>query len=138
VKYVDALAKTGSTDKAADAKAAQMAERLVQLAGDSPEPLARAARVVLAAGDAARARAIYERIFGELKGKLAESGRVEALLGFGEARLASGDAKGAVEPMREAADLAPGAHEPLEALGRVFEALGDWEEVVRTKTRRLD
>jgi len=63
---------------------------------------------------------------------------VEALLGFGEARLKSGDAKGAVEPLKEAADLAPGAHEPLEALGRVFEALGDWEEVVRTKTRRLD
>lgn len=138
VRYVDALAKTGATDKTASDKASQMAERLVQMAGDSPEPLARAARVYLAAGDAAKARALYERVFGELRGKLSDEARLGALLGFGEARLKSGDAKAAVAPLREASDLAPGASEPLEALGRVYEALGDWEEVVRTRTRRLD
>ena len=63
------------------AKAAQMAERLVTMAGDSPEPLARAARVVLAAGDATRARAIYERRtdFGFAKNSTFEYVRKEAL-----------------------------------------------------------
>ena len=51
---------------------------------------------------------------------------------------ALGELDKAVDLLREAADADPGNPAPLNALARVYEQTGDWEEFVRTKRRRLE
>lgn len=133
VRYVDALAKSGSTEKAFGT-----IQMLLALAPDDPAALGRAARVNLDAGRAVEAAALYEdlvRRFGDDL-EAAELGGI--MVRFGEAKLKAGDFDGAIPPLNEAADLVPGSPEPLTLLAKVFEAKQDFEEVVRLKTRHLD
>jgi tetratricopeptide (TPR) repeat protein len=133
VQFVDALAKSGSTEKAIG-----NVKMMLALAPESPIALSRAARVTLDAGDGKEAARLYADLIERFGAGLEPSDRADALLHLGEARVAAGDAEGAIAPLREAADLAPDAPEPLQALCAAFEAMKDWEEVVRIKTQRLD
>ncbi|WP_437820842.1 protein kinase domain-containing protein [Sorangium sp. So ce1078] len=133
LRYVDALSKSGSSGKAIGT-----VQALLALAPDDPAALSRAAKVNLDAGRAKEAAELYERVVARLGAGLPERERAEALLRLGEARLAAGDPDGAVAPLNDAADLVPESPAPLSLLSRVFEAKGDWEEVVRLKHRRLD
>ncbi|KYF69297.1 protein kinase domain-containing protein [Sorangium cellulosum] len=132
-RYVDALSKNGSSGKAIGT-----VQALLALAPDDPAAISRAAKVNLDAGRAREAAELYEGLVGRFGAGLPEQERADALLRLGEARLAAGDPGGAVEPLNEAADLLPESPAPLALLSRVFEAKGDWEEVVRLKHRRLD
>ncbi|AUX23142.1 protein kinase [Sorangium cellulosum] len=132
-RYIDALGKGG-----ASARALGAAQALLALAPDDPAAIARAGRVHLDAGKASEAAALYRDVAERLGARLPGPERAEALLGLGEARLAAGDAEGAIGPLTDAADLLPESPAPLALLSRVFEARGDWEEVVRLKHRRLD
>ncbi|WP_437971884.1 tetratricopeptide repeat protein [Sorangium sp. So ce260] len=133
LRYVDALSKSGSSGKAIGT-----VQALLALAPDDPAALSRAAKVNLDAGRTKEAAELYERVVERLGAGLPERERAEALLRLGEARLAAGDPDGAVAPLNDAADLVPESPAPLALLSRVFEAKGDWEEVVRLKHRRLD
>ncbi|WP_437747363.1 tetratricopeptide repeat protein [Sorangium sp. So ce1504] len=133
LRYVDALGKSGSSGKAIGTVKA-----LLALAPDDPAALSRAARVNLDAGRAKEAAELYGRLVDRFGAGLPERDRAEALLGLGEARLAAGDPDGAVAALNGAADLLPESPAPLALLSRVFEAKGDWGEVVLVKHRRLD
>ncbi|WP_437291724.1 protein kinase domain-containing protein [Sorangium sp. So ce406] len=132
-RYVDALSKSGSSGKAIGTVKA-----LLALAPDDPAAISRAAKVNLDAGRAREAAELYAGLVERFGAGLPERERADALLRLGEARLAAGDPGGAVGPLNEAADLTPESPAPLALLSRVFEAKGDWEEVVRLKHRRLD
>ncbi|XYI03446.1 protein kinase domain-containing protein [Sorangium sp. So ce1128] len=133
LRYVDALSKSGSSGKAIGT-----VQALLALAPDDPAAISRAAKVNLDAGRAREAAALYEGLVERFGAQLPERERADALLRLGEARLAAGDADGAIAPLNDAADLLPDSPAPLALLSRVFEAKGDWEEVVRLKHRRLD
>ncbi|MGK3993706.1 protein kinase domain-containing protein [Sorangium sp. So ce1024] len=132
-RYVDALSKSGSSGKAIGT-----VQALLALAPDDPAAISRAAKVNLDAGRAREAAELYEGLVERFGAGLPERERADALLRLGEARLAAGDADAAVGPLNEAAELAPESAAPLALLSRVFEAKGEWEEVVRLKHRRLD
>jgi tetratricopeptide (TPR) repeat protein/tRNA A-37 threonylcarbamoyl transferase component Bud32 len=113
-------------------------EALVQVGSDDPRALARVGRVVFEMGDATAAAGIYEQIL-RLHGEdLAGPDRADAMWRLGELLRRTGELEKAVDLLREAADVNPASPEPLAALARVYEATRDWEEVVRTKRRRLE
>lgn len=133
IRYVDALSKSGGTEKAIG-----ITKTLVSMAPDDPAALTRAARVNLDAGKNKEAAEVYEDLIKRFGDKLPPDEKAEVMLRFGEAKLKSGDPDGAVAPLNEAADLAPESPVPLQLLVKVYEAKKDFEEVVRLKTRRLD
>ena len=132
-RYVDALAKSGSTEKAIGTIKA-----LLTLAPDDPGAISRAARVNFDAGKAKEAARLYDDLMTRFGDTLGTDERAEALLHLGESRRLSGDLEGAIAPLSDAADLLPDSPLPITALCKVYEAKKDWEEVVRIKTRRLD
>ncbi|APR77239.1 Hypothetical protein A7982_02586 [Minicystis rosea] len=133
VRYVDALSKSGSTEKAIG-----IAKTLLTMAPDDPAALTRAARVSLDAGKAKEAADTYEDLVKRFGDKLPPDEKADVMLRFGEAKLKAGDPDGAIAPLNEAADLAPESATPLQLLSKVYEAKKDFEEVVRLKNRRLD
>jgi tetratricopeptide (TPR) repeat protein len=132
-RYVDALAKSGSTARAIDA-----AKALLALTPDDPGALARVGKVYLDAGSASEAVGVLSDLVERFGTELGDGAKSAVMLHLGQARLASGDPDGALGPLNEAADLAPDSTAPIDALCKVYEAKKDWEEVVRIKTRRLD
>lgn len=132
-RYIDALKKSGSADKAVG-----VTEKLIALAPNDPKALGRAAKVQLDAGEPREAARLFKKILDEHEASLGTDERADVMLGYGQALLGAGDPDGAVAPLLEAADLRPESEEPLLALCKVHEAKKDWEEVVRLKTRRLD
>jgi tetratricopeptide (TPR) repeat protein len=133
IRYVDALSKSGSAEKAVGA-----VKTLLALGPDDPAAIGRAARVNLDAGKGKEAAALYDDLVKRFGEKLALDEKADVMLRFGEAKLKAGDPDGAIAPLNEAADLAPDSPAPLLLLCKVFEAKKDFEEVVRLKTRRLD
>ncbi|MFT3764282.1 MAG: tetratricopeptide repeat protein [Minicystis sp.] len=133
VRYVDALSKSGGTEKAIG-----IAKTLVTMAPDDPAALTRAGRVNLDAGKAKEAADVYDDLVKRFGDKLPPDEKADVMLRFGEAKLKSGDPDGAIAPLNEAADLAPESAAPLQLLSKVYEAKKDYEEVVRLKNRRLD
>ena len=133
VRYVDALSKSGGTEKALGS-----VKTLLALAPDDPAAITRAARVNLDAGKAKEAVELYDDLVKRFGDKLNPDEKGDVMLRFGEAKLKAGDPDGAVGPLQEAADLAPDSPVPLQLLCKVFEAKKDFEEVVRIKNRRLD
>jgi tetratricopeptide (TPR) repeat protein/tRNA A-37 threonylcarbamoyl transferase component Bud32 len=113
-------------------------DALEQLAPDEPEALARVGRVMFDAGDAQAARRMYERLLVSHAEDLAHVDRADAVWRLGESHRRLGDLDKAVDCLREAADYDPVSPEPLQALARVYEQTGDWEEYIRTKRRRLE
>jgi tetratricopeptide (TPR) repeat protein/tRNA A-37 threonylcarbamoyl transferase component Bud32 len=133
IRYVDALSKSGGTEKAVG-----ITKTLVTMAPDDPAALTRAARVNLDAGKAKEAAEIYDDLVKRFGDKLSPDEKADVMLRFGEAKLKAGDPDGAIAPLNEAADLAPDSPAPLLLLVKVYEAKKDFEEVVRLKNRRLD
>ncbi len=140
MRFIDALAKSGSTDKAKSTVTA-----LLELAPDDPEALQRAARVRLdcavksgAEGDAKGSAELYQQLFEKHPDALGGDERGQAMLRYGRALRLAGQHDAAVKPLDEAADLLSAAVEPIDELVKVYESKGAWEDVVRVKQRRLD
>ncbi|MDW8248277.1 MAG: tetratricopeptide repeat protein [Myxococcales bacterium] len=133
VRYIDALSKTGSTEKAL-----MSVDTLRKLAPDDGEVIGRVARVLFEHGEARHAFEVnlefFER-FGEL---LHGTERAEALYRLGELGRKLGDLDRAIAWLQEAAECDPSLAAPVEALSQVYGDKGDWEEVIRIKHRRLD
>jgi tetratricopeptide (TPR) repeat protein len=133
MRYIDSLARTGSTKKAID-----NVKTLLALAPGDPEAMRRAARVHLDAEDGEGAAKLFAELRENHAEDLEDADKAELLLNHGKSLRLSGKLDEALEPLNEAADLAPEKIEPIQELSAVFEAKGDWEEVVRIKQRRLD
>ena len=111
---------------------------LEQVAEDDPEALARAGRVLFDCGDVKAAREIYSRLLEKHTAALSHDTYAEALWRFGEALRQNGELDKAVDLLREAAEVDPGNRFALQALARLYEQTEDWEELIRTKARRLE
>ncbi len=133
MRYIDALARTGSTEQAKTSVHA-----LLELAPDDPEALQRAARVRLDCGDGSGAVELYEQIRARFIDELPDDAKANVLLNHGKALRIAGRVVEALDPLLEAADLAPDSIEPIDELCRCYEAQDNWDEVVRIKQRRLD
>jgi tetratricopeptide (TPR) repeat protein len=133
LRYIDALAKSGSTEVAKGA-----VPTLLALAGDDPEAVARAGRVLLDAGEPARAAELFGRLTGELGAGLSVAERTRALTDYGKALRLAGKLDESLVPLTEAADLSPDALEPIAELAALHAAHGRWDEVLAIKQRRLD
>lgn len=133
VRYVDSLYKTGSSEKAL----APMDE-LLKIAPNDSEALARVARVSFDHGDPKRAYELYRELLGRFRDRLTQSEESESLYRLGESARRAGFLEFAFAPLAEAADLDPTTAEPLAALAKLYQAAGDWENVVKMKSRRLD
>ena len=113
-------------------------QALEQTAPEDADSLGRVAKVMFDAGDAETAREYYERLLKVQGSKMAHTERAETLYRFGEATRRAGNLGEAVKILQEASDADPGNPGPLQALSKVYEEWGDWEEVVRVKRRRLE
>jgi tetratricopeptide (TPR) repeat protein len=133
VRYVDALAQSGSTEQAL----APM-DTLFRLAPDDPEALERVAQVTYEHGSPVRAAELYGNLLSRFSTSLDSERRYTALFRRGEALFKAGDAKAALEPLEEAADLDSQSTEALAALAQAYTNLERWEDAVRVKTRHLD
>ena len=133
VRYVDALSKTGSTEKAL----APM-DTLLRIAPDDSDALERVAQVTFEHGAPKRAAELYSDLLTRFDTELAGDSRVRAHYRYGEALRLAGDAAGSIKPLEDAADLDPSAPEPLIALAKVYEAQEKWSEAIKVKTRHLD
>jgi len=133
VRYVDALYKSGSTEKAI----APMDE-LLKIAPNDADALARVARVSFDHGDPKRAYELYRELLGRFRDRLTQKEEAESLYRLGESARRAGFLEFAFPPLAEAAELDPSVPEPLAALAKLYQAAGDWENVVKMKSRRLD
>jgi tetratricopeptide (TPR) repeat protein len=133
MRYVDALAKTGSTEKAQ-----KSVNALLELAGNDPEALTRAARVRLDCNDGKGAAEIYDRVRAKFIDEMDDAMKAQVLLLHGRALRLAGQPERALDPLLEAADMSPDSNEPIDELCLVYGAQNKWEEVVRVKQRRLD
>ncbi|HEX6276981.1 MAG TPA: tetratricopeptide repeat protein [Polyangiaceae bacterium] len=133
VRYVDALAQSGSTEQAL----APM-DTLFRLAPDDPAALERVAQVTYEHGSPVRAAELYGNLLNRFSSALDSERRYTAFFRRGDALLKSGEPKAAIEPLEEAADLDSQSTEALSALAQAYTALERWEDTVRVKTRHLD
>ncbi len=113
------------------------AERLLGARSDAPEALRLAARAAFDAGVFERAEALYTQVVA-LDASAPRSDRGLDAYRLGEAARRTGKLVLARKWLEEAAELMPESAEPLAALSLLFEASGDWDLVLRTKSRQLD
>jgi tetratricopeptide (TPR) repeat protein len=132
-RYVDSLAKGGSTEKALAAM-----DTLLRLAPEDPQALERVATVTFEHGSPGRARDLYDDLLGRFGDSLSVSGRAIATYRMGEAARRTGNLDAAILSLEAAADLDPANPLPLIGLASAHEAKESWANVVAAKTRHLD
>jgi tetratricopeptide (TPR) repeat protein len=113
-------------------------DALRQMVADDSETLLRVGRVLFDCGDAQAARALYEQLIAKHSADLPQADYAAVLWRLGEGLRQGGELDKAVDLLREAADADPGSIGPLAALARLYEQTEDWEELIRTKLRRLE
>lgn len=133
MRYIDCLAKSGSTEEAADA-----VPSLLALAPDDPDVLRRAARVRLDSGNGEAAVELYRTLRSRFFDDMDREGQLRVLLNLGKALRLTGDYESALEALHEAGDLDHESQEPTLELCKTYEQQENWEEVVRIKKRLLD
>jgi tetratricopeptide (TPR) repeat protein len=113
-------------------------QALEQIAPDDADALTRVGRVMFESNDVGATRLTFERLLERHGDELSRADRADAQWRLGESLRRLGELDAAVDLLREAADADPGNPAPLNALARVYEQTGDWEEFTRTKRRRLE
>jgi tetratricopeptide (TPR) repeat protein/tRNA A-37 threonylcarbamoyl transferase component Bud32 len=127
-----------SSMTASHPRLAAAVDALEQIAPDDAEALSSVGKVMFEAGDAQAARTLFERLLERHGAELSHADRADAQWRLGESLRRLGELDKAVDALRAAADSDPASPEPLQALARVYEQTGDWEEFIRTKRRRLE
>jgi tetratricopeptide (TPR) repeat protein/tRNA A-37 threonylcarbamoyl transferase component Bud32 len=112
-------------------------EALHKLAPDDAGVLRDIAKVLFDHGDPKSAENAYRNYLAKAD-KLSPSERGTALYRQGESARKAGDLDAAIAPLLEAAELDPGSPLPLQALSKIYEEQGKWDESVRVKNRRLE
>jgi tetratricopeptide (TPR) repeat protein/tRNA A-37 threonylcarbamoyl transferase component Bud32 len=113
-------------------------QALDEIAPGDAEALGRVGRVLFDCGDTRAARRAYERLVEKHQAGMSGGERADAQWRLGECLRRLGELDKAVDLLRDAADADPSNPAPLNALAKVYEQTGDWEEFVRTKRRRLE
>jgi tetratricopeptide (TPR) repeat protein/tRNA A-37 threonylcarbamoyl transferase component Bud32 len=113
-------------------------QALDHIAPDDTDAFTRVGRVMFDSNDVVAARLTFERLLERHGDELSRADRADAQWRLGESLRRMGELDAAVDLLREAADADPGNPAPLNALARVYEQTGDWEEFTRTKRRRLE
>ena len=113
-------------------------QSLDEIAPDDADALARVGRVMFESNNSDAARKTFERLLDRHGGALSRTDRADAQWRLGESLRRLGELDTAVDLLREASEADPGNPAPLNALARVYEQTGDWEEFVSTKRRRLE
>lgn len=134
VRYVDALSKSGGSTQ----KAVEPIEVLLRIAADDPDALLAAAKVTFEHGDPRRSWELHRDLVERFADHLIGHDRAQALYRLGESARRVGDLEAAIAPLQDAAEMDPLSAEPATSLAAIYEAQGNWEQVVRVKTRRLD
>jgi tetratricopeptide (TPR) repeat protein len=132
-RYVDALAKSGSTESALSAM-----DVLMRLAPDDADAVGRVAQVTFEHGSAKRAAELYYNYLTRFGADITERERAQATYRLGEAYRKCNDLPAAVQALKDAAEMDPAAEEPLAALAQAYLDQGNFAEAVRTKTDQLD
>jgi tetratricopeptide (TPR) repeat protein len=133
LRSIDALYHSGG-----EQKAPALTAQLLVIAPDDAEALGTVARVAFDHGDPTRAYELYRELLNRFRDRLTEPEEAESLYRLGEAARRAGFLEFAYGPLAEAAELEPNAKEPIEALAKLYESAGDWENVVKMKSRRLE
>ncbi len=132
-RAIEAFARTNATDKALMA-----AEHLRTVSPDDAEAMRRSARTLFEHGDPKRAYEVNLDVYERFGDRLLGHDRAEALYRLGELSRRVGELDLAISRLQEAAEIDPASPLPVEALSKVYGEKGNWEEVIRIKTRRLD
>jgi len=132
--------RTGSAPSLADSQPRLMSalESLDQIAPEDATSATRVARILFEYGDAAAARRTYTRLLERHGESLSAIEVADAQWRLGELLRRLGELDTAVDLLKASADADPSNSAPLNALARVYEATGDWEEFTRVKRRRLE
>ncbi len=133
VRYVDALSKSGSTERALSPM-----DTLLRLAPDNAEALARVALVTFEHGAPRRAAELLTDYLERFGDNLPDDDRALANYRLGESLRRAGELDAAVTHLEEACDLDPRLALPLASLAQIHTAREDWPGVIRAKTRHLD
>jgi tetratricopeptide (TPR) repeat protein len=131
--FVDALARTGSTEKALGPM-----DTLLRLAPGDRVALLRVADVTFQHGSPARAKDLYRTLLEDHGDTLEPSEKALATYRLGESLRRSGALTEAVAALEDAIDLDPQSTLPLVALAAVHTERSDYGAVVDVKTRHLD
>jgi tetratricopeptide (TPR) repeat protein len=113
-------------------------ESLDQIAPEDVSSATRVARILFEYGDSAAARSTYTRLLERHGANLSAVELADAQWRLGELLRRVGELDKAVDLLKASADADPTISAPLNALARVYEATGDWEEFTRVKRRRLE
>jgi serine/threonine protein kinase/lipopolysaccharide biosynthesis regulator YciM len=113
-------------------------QTLEQIAPDDADALARVGRAMFESNNVAAARQAFVRLLERHGEDLPSAERADVLWRLGESLRRLGELDTAVDFLREAAEADPENPAPLNALARVYEQTGDWEEFANTKRRRLE
>lgn len=133
IRYVDALNRAGSTANALTAM-----DVLLRLAPDNAEAVGRVATVTFEHGAPKRAAELLYEYLTRFGATLSDRDRAVSTYHLGESYRKSGDPKAAIAALESAAELDPGAADPLIALAAVYSDLGDFASAVRAKNQHLD
>ncbi len=133
VNYIDALIRSGQSDKAV-----QPVAHLREVAPDDGYAVQRVAAVTFEHGEPEQARDFYADLLQRFESELSSEDKALAMYRHAESVRRCGDLDEAVQLLEDAADMDPGAPEPLIALANVFATQGQWEDVWQAKTRLLD
>ncbi len=153
VRYVEAFGRTigtrmsspppseadaGKSTRAVHPRMMEAIDALDKLVPDDVAVLGRVARVLFDYGDPGSAKKAYEGLLAKGGKALSGAERADALYRLGESTRRAGDFDAAITSLREAADLDPANPQPLQALGKIYEEQGKWEDAIRTRSQRLE
>lgn len=131
--YVDALAESGSTDKALAS-----AENLLSvLAGDSTA-LLRVAELFFEHGSPDQTLAVCDLLLSRHDSSLEGSDLATALLRRGESNAKLGRTKEAMNDLERSAKADPADPKPFRALAKVYASIEEWDRVIETRYRELE
>ncbi|MGC4089777.1 MAG: hypothetical protein QM756_18215 [Polyangiaceae bacterium] len=113
-------------------------DTLLKLAPDDAAALERAAEVNFEHGSPSRAAELFQQLLSRFGAGLDHHTRARMLEHRGEALRRAGRLDEAIAPLEEASELDHSTTGALVALGKVHEAAGRWQDVIKIKGRRLD
>ena len=133
IRYVDALARNGSTERALAAM-----DTLLRIAPDNQQAVLRVAQVTYEAGTPERSIELHEQLLRHFATELADRDRARVLHRYGDSLRKVGRFAEAIARLEESVDLDPTVTAPLTALANVYADQGQWEHVLKVKSRHLD
>ncbi|HEY2509746.1 MAG TPA: protein kinase [Polyangiaceae bacterium] len=113
-------------------------DALQRVAPDDMEAKVRVSKVVFEYGDPRGSVAMHRELLDRAGDALTSGERADALYRLGESARRAGELGTAQSALEEAADLDPSNPQALQSLAWLHEAEADWENVVRTKKKRLE